>query len=78
LQATVNYSVYSETRGNWMFMDEVLSNEEIMPGKYNILGADCELVIEKWGPTLYIPGLITTKDNVDDPSLWGNTAVSEE
>lgn len=78
LQSTVNYSVPAETRGNWVFLDEVLAGESINPGKYNILGVDCELVNEKWGPTLYIPGLITTKDNVDDPNLWGNTKVSKE
>jgi ribose transport system substrate-binding protein len=78
LESTVNTPIQSEVYGNWIFMDEVLSNEEIIPGKYNILGVECELINEKWGPTLYIPGSITTKDNVDDPSLWGNFKPSKE
>jgi len=78
LESTVNTPVLSEAYGNWVYMDEVLSNEEIIPGKYNILGVECELVNEEWGPTLYVPGAITTKDNVDDPQWWGNAETAEE
>jgi len=72
LESTVNTPVQIEAYGIWAFMDEVIANEEIVPGKYNILGSECELINEKWGPTLYVPGSITTKDNVDDPELWAN------
>ena len=78
LESTVNTPVLSEAYGNWVYMDEVLSNEEIIPGKYNILDVECELVNEEWGPTLYVPGAITTKDNVDDPQWWGNAETAEE
>jgi len=77
LESTVNTPVQIEAYGIWAFVDEVLANEEIVPGKYNILGSECELINEKWGPTLYVPGSITTKDNVDDPKLWANFETSK-
>ncbi|GAJ10135.1 unnamed protein product, partial [marine sediment metagenome] len=49
LESTVNTPVLSEAYGNWVFMDEVLANEEIIPEKYNILDVECELAIEEWG-----------------------------
>jgi len=76
-ESAINAMVYEEAYGNWVFMDEVLSNEEIVTGKYDILGTECELINEEWGPTLYLPGTIINKDNVDDPELWGNFTVEE-
>ncbi|UCF06326.1 MAG: substrate-binding domain-containing protein, partial [bacterium] len=72
LESTVNTPIISEVNGIWEFMDEVLSGKEIAAGDYDILGVECELIYEDWGPTLYVPGTITNMDNVDDSQWWGN------
>lgn len=77
LESTVNTPVLSEVKGIWEFMDEVLSGEEIAAGEYDILGVGCELTEEEWGLTLYVPGAITNKDNVDDAQWWGNAETPE-
>jgi ribose transport system substrate-binding protein len=77
LESTVNTPIISEVNGIWEFMVEVLSGEEIAVGDYDILGVECELVDEEWGPTLYVPGAITNMDNVDDEQWWGNAETPE-
>ncbi len=57
------------------FVDELRAGEELQPGTYTIRGAEGELVIEDWGPHLYMPGILVTAENVDDPSLWGNSEI---
>ena len=59
-------------RGMYEFLDDILAGNPLKPGNYDIKGVKAELVIEDWGPTLYLPGNIITKENVDDKSLWGN------
>jgi len=75
---TVQEPMVAMAHGLWAFMDEVLAKEEIKTGKYTIEGLETELITEKWGPTLYFPGDIISKENVDDPNLWGNVKVEVE
>lgn len=57
------------------FVDELRAGETLDPGTYTIKGSQGELVIEEWGPHLYMPGILVTLENVDDPSLWGNAEI---
>lgn len=57
------------------FVDELRAGETLEPGTYTIKGAQGELVIEDWGPHLYMPGILVTLENVDDPALWGNAEI---
>jgi len=61
-----------------MFADKVANKQELKPGKYNVLGLESELTIEKWGPNLKIPGAAITKDNVDESRFWGNLKAPAE
>lgn len=77
LESTVNFPVYELTYGPWIWMDEILADEEIVLGNVKVLNLDCELVMKDTGVTLLVPGNMTTKANVDDPSLWANYKVKE-
>lgn len=72
LNETVAIAILPEVYGIYQFIDKVLAKEKIAAGEYDVKGLKEELKIEKWGPTLNVPGLLVTKDNVDDPTLWGN------
>jgi ABC-type sugar transport system substrate-binding protein len=58
--------------GCFAFLDQIIAGTPLTPGLYNINGITAELRAEKWGFTLYLPGILITKQNADDPSLWGN------
>lgn len=75
---TVAVPMAEQAWGLFEFLDKIIAKEKIKPGIYNIKGIDTELIIEKWGPTLYLPGEIITKENVDNPNLWGNLEVKVE
>jgi ribose transport system substrate-binding protein len=53
-------------------MDKLVAKAKIEPGEYDVLGLKSTVTDEAWGPTIKIPGAAITKDNVDDPSFWGN------
>ncbi len=72
IQVTIGVPMIQQVYGMYKFLDDILAGKELKPGKYNIKGVEAELVIEDWGPTLYLPGDVITKENVDDKSLWGN------
>jgi ribose transport system substrate-binding protein len=59
----------------WQFLGDVVSKKDFKAGTVEVKGISSELVIEKWGPTLYLPGQIINIDNVDDPNQWGNMEV---
>jgi ribose transport system substrate-binding protein len=75
---TIQEPMVAMAYGIWAFMDETLAKETIKTGMYTIQGLEAELKTEKWGPTLYFPGDIISKKNVDDPNLWGNMKVEVE
>ncbi len=72
LDVTVGIAILPEVYGIYQFIDKVIAGEDIEAGTYDVKGLQEELVIEDWGPTLYVPGELITKENVDDPALWGN------
>jgi len=69
---TVAVPMVQQVWGLFQFMDKVLAKKTIAAGGYDVKGIKAELKIEKWGPTLYLPGEIISKDNVNNPELWGN------
>jgi len=72
IESTINIPMVQQCWGMFEFLDEIVAGKEIKEGSYDIKGITAELVQEDWGPTLYLPGSKITKDNVDDPGLWGN------
>ena len=69
---TIGVPMVQQVYGVFQFIDKVIAKEELKPGNYDVKGVQAELKVEEWGPTLYLPGEIITKQNVDDPGLWGN------
>ena len=78
MQLTIAVPMVQQAWALFEFMEEVIEGKEIKPGSYDIKGIQSELINEEWGPTLYLPGEILTKENVDNPDLWGNLEVPEE
>lgn len=72
IESTINIPMVQQCWGMFEFLDEIIAGEEIEEGSYDIKGITADLIQEEWGPTLYLPGDAITKDNVDDPGLWGN------
>jgi hypothetical protein len=62
--------------GIWQYIEDVLAKKTIQPAStVDVQGVTAELKIETWGPTLYLPGQIVDKTNVDDTNNWGNMKV---
>ncbi len=72
IQVTIGVPMIQQVYGMYEFLDKILAGESLKPGTYDIKGVKADLVIEDWGPTLYLPGKIITPENVDDKGLWGN------
>ncbi len=72
VQTIVEQPLYGQVYGLAMFLDKVISKQEIKPGMYDVVGLNSELTDEEWGPNLRVPGGVITKDNVDDTRFWGN------
>ncbi|MBD8892587.1 sugar ABC transporter substrate-binding protein [Roseibium litorale] len=72
LNVEVEQPLYAQAAAVAMFMDKIVGKQEIKPGEYDVLGLKSVLTIEPWGPNIKIPGAAITKENVDDPSFWGN------
>jgi len=72
---TISQVLKTQAWGCFAFIDKILAGEELVPGLYNMQGAVSELVIKEEGPYLYAPTVIVTKENVDDPTLWGNIPI---
>jgi len=72
LQATVEQPLSAQAEGVAMFLADVIAKKEIKTGEYTVGGFKSELVEQKYGPELRIPGSVITKANVDDPRFWGN------
>jgi len=75
MEVSIGVPMVQQCWGMFEFLDEIIAGEEIKEGSYDIKGVAADLVQEEWGPTLYLPGEIITKDNVDDPGLWGNIPI---
>ncbi|WP_299749384.1 sugar ABC transporter substrate-binding protein [Devosia sp.] len=72
MQVEVEQPLYAQAAAIAMFMDKLVAKTKIEPGEYDVLGLKSTVTDEAWGPTIKIPGAAITKDNVDDPSFWGN------
>jgi ribose transport system substrate-binding protein len=72
LQATIDFPTVQCVDGVVMFLDDIISKKEIKPGKYTVAGAESELTIQPYGPEILHPGQPITKENINDPELWGN------
>ena len=72
LQVEVEQPMYAQAAALAMFADKVIGKQELTPGEYDVVGLPSTLTIESWGPNLRIPGAAITKDNIDNPSFWGN------
>ena len=77
-QVEVEQPLYAQAAAIAMFADKVVNGQAIEAGTYDVLGLQSELTLESWGPNLKIPGAAITKDNVDNPSFWGNLAVPSD
>ena len=74
LQATVEQPLAAQAEGVAMFLEDIIAKKKLEAGSYTVGGFESQLVIQKYGPELRIPGSVITKDNVDDPRFWGNSA----
>ena len=62
--------------GIWQYIADVIAKKTIQAASaVDVQGVTAELKVETWGPTLYLPGQIVDKTNVDDPNNWGNMKV---
>ncbi len=72
LNVEVEQPLYAQAAAVAMFMDKIVNKQEIKPGEYDVLGLKSTVTTEAWGPNIKIPGAAISKDNVDNPSFWGN------
>jgi ribose transport system substrate-binding protein len=72
LNVEVEQPLFAQAAAVAMFMDKIVNKQEIKAGEYDVLGLKSMVTIESWGPNIKIPGAAINKDNVDDPSFWGN------
>jgi ribose transport system substrate-binding protein len=72
---TIGVPMVQQVYGIWQYLEDVFAKKTLTMGAVDVKGVQAELKMEKWGPTLYLPGQIVDKKNVDDPNLWGNMKV---
>jgi len=72
LNVEVEQPLYAQAAAVAMFMDKIVNKQEIKPGEYDVIGLKSNLTTEAWGPNIKIPGAAITKENVDNPTFWGN------
>jgi ribose transport system substrate-binding protein len=72
LNVEVEQPLYAQAAAVGMFMDKIVNKQEIKAGEYDVIGLKSTVTIEAWGPNIKIPGAAITKDNIDNPSFWGN------
>ena len=72
LNVEVEQPLYAQAAAVAMFMDKIVNKQVIKPGEYDVLGLKSTVTNEAWGPNIKIPGAAITKDNIDNPSFWGN------
>jgi ribose transport system substrate-binding protein len=69
---TVAVPMVQQVWGMFQYIEKVIAKQSLPAGEVDVKGVKSEIKQEKWGPTLYLPGEIITKDNVANPDLWGN------
>jgi ribose transport system substrate-binding protein len=74
---TIGVPMTQQVYGIWQFLEDAVAKKTFTAGTVDVKGVPSELKIEKWGPTLYLPGQIVDKKNVDDANNWGNMKVDK-
>ena len=77
VQATIGVPLVQQVRGAYQFMDRIIGGTEIVEGEYSIRGITGIVKIVENTPVLYLPGTIINRENVDEPTLWGNMNVRQ-
>ena len=72
---TIDYALSPEYVASVDYICKKQAGQTVDVGVWEIGGYQNEVKDEAWGRTLWIPGEIITKDNVDDPNLWGNVKI---
>lgn len=72
---TIGVPMVQQVYGIWQYLEDAAAKKPFTAGTVDVKGVKSELKLEKWGPTLYLPGQIVDKKNVDDPNNWGNMKV---
>ncbi len=75
---TIGVPLAEQIYGIWQFLPDVVAKKSFTAGTVDVKSIKAEMVNEKWGPTLYLPGQVVDKKNVDDPNNWGNMKVEVE
>ncbi|MER9139576.1 sugar ABC transporter substrate-binding protein [Mesorhizobium sp. M0830] len=76
-QASVAQPMYAQALAVAEVLDKLVNKQPLNVGTYQVLGLDAALTIESWGPYFKIPGKVVTKENVDDPDVWGNGKIPD-
>ncbi|GLS36691.1 sugar ABC transporter substrate-binding protein [Mesorhizobium tianshanense] len=76
-QASIEAPLYAEAFAVAAFFENVVNGDKMVEGNYDILGIGSKLTIEKWSPTITIPGQLIDPANVDDAVHWGNAIVPD-
>ena len=74
-QVEVEQPAYAEVYGIALFIDKIIARQKLAAGEYKVLNLPAQLTVEKWGPTLTIPGAAITAANVNDSRFWGNLTL---
>ena len=72
---TIGVPMVEQVYAIWQFLGDVVAKKELKAGVVDVKGIQTDLKIEKWGPTVYLPGQIVDQSGVDNPNLWGNMKV---
>jgi ribose transport system substrate-binding protein len=78
LNVEVEQPLYAQAAAIAMFMDKVVNKQEIKPGEYDVIGLKGVVTKEAWGPNIKIPGAAISKENVDNPTFWGNMKLPSD
>jgi ribose transport system substrate-binding protein len=75
MQETIGVPMDQQVYGIWQYLEDAVAHKAFQAGTVDVQGVQSDIVNEKWGPTLYLPGQIVDKTNVDDANNWGNMKV---
>lgn len=76
-QVAVEAPMYAQVLAVAEVLEQILAQQPLKAGTYQILGLPSVLTIEPWGPNIKIPGNVVTRANVDDPVHWANGNVPD-
>lgn len=74
LSLTIEESIIALAEAIAMYLDDIISGNEIKLGPVEIMGLQGEIIEQPYGIELQMAGLKIDAENVDDPIFWGNQA----